>query len=79
MGALFEDIKKLQAQRGNKSRIVDVMEKLSKEDAADLKKALDDHEIPASNISRAMAKRGHKLAPDVINRYRRGELATDIK
>lgn len=78
MGALFEDIKHEQARKGNKSRIAEIMESLSPEDRKDFKKALDDHSIPASNISKAMGKRGYKLAINVISRYRRGELTTEI-
>lgn len=79
MGQLFDDIRGEQSNKGNPSRIAQIMNDLSAEDAKDFKKALDDHAIPASNISRAMAKRGYKLAINVISRYRRGELATDIK
>jgi hypothetical protein len=79
MGALFDDIKKEESQKGTRSRIAEILSDLSKEDAKDFKQALDDHSIPASNISKAMAKRGYKLAINVISRYRRGELATDIK
>lgn len=78
MGALFDDIKHEQARKGNKSRIAEIMEKLPAEDKKDFKKALDDHSIPASNISKAMEKRGFKLAVNVISRYRRGELSTEI-
>ena len=41
-------------------------------------KALDDHSIPASSISKALNKRGYKLAVNVITRYRRGELVTKV-
>ena len=78
MGALFDDIKREQARKGNKSRIAEIIEKLPAEDKKDFKKALDDHSIPASNISKAMEKRGFKLAVNVISRYRRGELSTEI-
>ena len=54
-------------------------EELSEEDKNDLLAALDDHSIPASNIREAMKKRGYKLNIDVIGRYRRGELVTDIR
>jgi hypothetical protein len=79
MGSLFDDIKGEKSHRGTRSRIAEILDDLSTEDAKDFKKALDDHSIPASNISRAMGKRGYKLAVNVISRYRRGELATDIK
>ncbi len=76
MGSLFDDIQKEKASAGNKSRIAEILEDLSDTDRKDLLKALNDHSIPASNISKAMAKRGYKLAVNVISRYRRGELVT---
>jgi hypothetical protein len=79
MGKLFDDIKKEQNQRGTRSRIAEIYELLPEDERKDFMKALDDHSIPASNISKAMAKRGHKLAINVISRYRRGELTTVIK
>lgn len=79
MGSLFDDIKKEQGQKGNRSRIAEILSALPDDERKDLIKALDDHGIPASNISKALAKRGHKLAINVISRYRRGELATKVK
>jgi hypothetical protein len=79
MGKLFEDIKSEQSRRGTRSRIAEIYELLPDDERKDFIKALDDHSIPASNISKAMAKRGHKLAINVISRYRRGELTTVIK
>lgn len=76
MGDLFDEISKNRRGMGTKSRILEIFEDLSDEDRKDLKKALDDHSIPASNISKAMEKRGYKLAVNVISRYRRGELVT---
>lgn len=78
MGKLFDDIKKEQVPGGNRSRIAEILDDLSKEDRKDFIEALNDHSIPASNISKAMAKRGYKLAINVISRYRRGELVTKI-
>lgn len=79
VGSLFDEIKKENSKKGNKSRIAEILDRLSEDEKKDLIKALDDHSIPASNISKALAKRGHKLAVNVISRYRRGELATEIK
>jgi DNA-binding transcriptional ArsR family regulator len=79
MGKLFDDIKKEQGQKGNRSRIAEILDALPEDERKDFLKALDDHGIPASNISKALDKRGHKLAINVISRYRRGELATKIK
>ena len=79
MGSLFDDIKKSSSQKGNKSRILEILDQLPEQDKKDLLKALDDHSIPASNISKALASRGIRLAVNVITRYRRGELVTEIK
>lgn len=79
MGELFNEIKSRSARKGNKSRIQEIAEQLSDSDKKDFFKALDDHGIPASNISKALEARGFKLAPNVISRYRRGELVTEIK
>lgn len=80
MGSLFDDIKKEQSRKGNRSRIAEIIEEsLAEDEKKDFIKALDDHSIPASNISKALEKRGIKLSINVINRYRRGELATKIK
>ncbi len=79
MGHLLNEINEIVTNRGNRSKIAEIMEALSKEDAKDLKLALDDHKnISASQISKALQKRGHKLAVNVITRYRRGELNTKI-
>jgi hypothetical protein len=79
VGSLFDDISNEQSKKGNRSRIAEILDALPADEKKDLLKALDDHSIPASNISKALAKRGHKLAINVISRYRRGELATKIK
>jgi len=78
VGNLLNDIKNEGSRMGKKPRILEILEELSEEDQADLLTALDDHSIPASNIREAMKKRGYKLNIDVIGRYRRGELVTDI-
>jgi hypothetical protein len=78
VGNLLNDIKSEGSRMGKKSRILEILEELSDEDREDLLAALDDHSIPASNIREAMKKRGHKLNVDVIARYRRGELVTNI-
>jgi hypothetical protein len=79
MGSLFEEIQSEKSKQGNPSKIAEILAALPTEDKKDFLKALDDHSIPASNISKAMSKRGHKLAINVISRYRRGELTTKIK
>lgn len=58
---------------------MEILESLNdEEDRKDFLDALNDHSIPASNISKAMNKRGYRLAINVITRYRRGELVTQI-
>jgi hypothetical protein len=79
MGSLFEEIQAEKSKAGNRSKIAEILDSLTEADKKDFLKALDDHSIPASNISKALAKRGHKLAINVISRYRRGELTTKIK
>lgn len=78
MGKLFDEIKKERCSSGNKSRVLEILLDLNESDRKDLLEALNDHSIPASNISKAMSKRGYKLAVNVISRYRRGELVTNI-
>ena len=79
MGSLFDEIKEQKSKQGNRSRIAEILDSMPEPDRKDLLKALDDHSIPASNISKALLKHGHKLAINVISRYRRGELTTEIK
>lgn len=78
MGSLLNDIKESKAPHGKKPRILEILEDLSDTDRIDLIAALDDHGIPASNIVKAMSRRGYKLEQSVIARYRRGELVTNI-
>lgn len=79
MGSLFDEIKEQKSKQGNRSRIAEILDLMPDPDRKDLIKALNDHSIPASNISKALAKHGHKLTTNVISRYRRGELTTEIK
>ena len=79
MGSLFDEIKEQKSKKGSRSRIAEILDSMPEPDRKDLLKALNDHSIPASNISKALAKHGHKLAINVISRYRRGELTTEIK
>lgn len=78
MGKLFDDIQSKSARHGNKSKLLSILEDLGSEDRKDLLDALDNHSIPASNIRKALGDRGYKLDDGVINRYRRGDLATDL-
>jgi hypothetical protein len=64
------------AAGGRKSRIVEIMEKMEPQDAADLRAALDDHTVSASVIERVMAKRGFKLSVNMVYKYRKGDYVT---
>lgn len=78
MGKLYDEIRKDNAPGKSRSRIREILETLSKEDQRDFLKALNDHSIPASNISKTMERRGYKLGINIITRYRRGELISDF-
>jgi hypothetical protein len=78
VGALFEEIKGNSLKKGTKPIILSVLEKLSKDEKTDLIKAINDHSISASSITRALAKRDIKLPADAIGRYRRGETTGKI-
>ncbi len=73
MGELLNQIQAARIGSGRKSDLEVILEKLSPEDGADLKAALDDSAIPAAAIARALNARGLKVSSAVINRYRRGE------
>jgi RNA-binding protein YhbY len=73
MGSLLDDIKNETRKTGTKPRIVEVLEQLDKQDRQDFIAAINDTSIPASNIARAMTKRGIKVTGNMITRYRRGE------
>ena len=73
MSRLLDEIKSERSNnRGRRSAVDEILEKLSPADAADLQAALDDHLIPQVSISRVMAARGFKLSSSVICRYRKG-------
>lgn len=40
---------------------------------AEVVEALDDLDCTAAALSRALAKHGHRVAPDTIRRHRRGD------
>lgn len=79
VGNLLNEIKNEKIQIGKKSRITEILEKMTEAEQKDFIAALDDHAIPASKISRVMTRRGHKLSAQVIYRYRSGDLAAKIK
>lgn len=59
--------------------LADIVKQLSKEERKDFLAALDDKSISAPAIAKVMRRRGFKLTPDVISRYRRGDLSTDLR
>jgi hypothetical protein len=74
MGKLFDDIKNAKGETRRRNLIDDVLENLTDTERKDLLVALDDVTIPATVISKVIAKRGLKLPAASINRYRRGEV-----
>ena len=55
--------------------VTKVLEALSKQDAADLRAALDDHGIMATSIARVIQRHGHDLKPEAIRRHRKRDCA----
>lgn len=78
VGELLSQIKAEKIKMGKKSKLVEIIEKLPKDQKKDLVTALDDRNISASQICKVLARNGLKLTPDVISRYRRGALKADI-
>lgn len=78
VGELLNQIKDEKIPQGKKSRLVEILEKLSKDQRKDLLVALDDNSITASQICKVLVRNGFKITPDVISRYRRGTLKVDI-
>jgi hypothetical protein len=78
--SLLDDIKAEDRAHGTPCGVQRALEQLDKADRADLLKALADPLIPASNIARALLKRGvlhNKNAGDTITRHRRGDCRCD--
>ncbi len=48
---------------------------LSKDDAADLTKALENTSIPAAHIARVLRNRGHVISDKVLSKHRRKDCA----
>lgn len=78
MGKLLNEIKSEKTRMGKKSRLAEIIEQLPKDDRADFISALDDHAISASKICKVLERRGIRVTQEVISRYRRGALRTDI-
>ena len=68
MAKFLQEIK-AQELRGA-SKIDDIIAKLSAEDGKDLREALNDSTIRPMQIIHALKKRGLKLSPSSITRYR---------
>ena len=68
MAKFLQEIK-AQELRGA-SKIDDIIAKLSAEDGKDLREALNDSTIRPMQIIHALKKRGIKLSPSSITRYR---------
>lgn len=78
--SLLDDIKAEDRKTGLPCGIkvvLDALDKDAKADAKDLRAALADPDIPATNIARALTKRGVASFRngDVITRHRRGDCA----
>jgi arginine repressor len=72
MGTLREEIEASNCKRGRKSKIDEILQSMSEEDAADLQAALDDHSVPQASIARALSRRGISIAQSVLSNYRTG-------
>ena len=71
MGNLKNEIANLQSKKvGRRTRIDEIMQSLSPEDAQDLRAALDDLSVPIVSIIRALANRGYKLCQSSVSNYR---------
>jgi hypothetical protein len=68
MGKFLDEIRT--AGNLRQSLLKQILAELPKPDAADLEEALADPTISASQITRALNKRGHKISASVIYRHR---------
>ena len=77
--SLLDDIKNEARHTGMQCAVRKALAALDKRDAADLRKALADLSIPASQIARALVKRGvvELKNGDMITRHRRGDCRCD--
>lgn len=78
MGELLSEIKSEKSKLGKKSRLAEIIEQLPKDQRKDFISALDDHTISASKIVKVLERRGIKLTVEIISRYRRGALRTNL-
>ena len=71
MGKLLEEIKETSTRVGKPPRKIDlVLEKLNKQDRADLLEAINDHSISPSVISRVLCNKGFQITRGSVQRYR---------
>jgi hypothetical protein len=68
MAKLLQEIK-AQSLRGT-SKLDEIVAQLSAEDGKDLREAMSDSTIRPMQIVHALKKRGFKMSPSVITRYR---------
>lgn len=73
MGFLYDEMQSQTVKKKHKNKVEVVLESLSGEDAADLKTALDNPEIPSIVIARVLKSRGIDLSDTTIGRYRNNE------
>jgi len=71
MGKLLEEIKQTPIRTGKPPRKIDlILEKLNKQDAADLLDAISDHSISPSVIARVLRNKGFDVTRTAVQRYR---------
>ena len=71
MGKLLDEIKNTPTRSGRPPRKIDlILEKLNKQDAADLLDAINDHSISPSVIARVLRNKGFNKTRTVVQRYR---------
>lgn len=70
---LMDEINREHRGPAPKCPVHKLLELMGGSDAADLKKAVDDQLIPATVISRVLARKNLTLKPEAISRHRRKE------
>lgn len=78
MGDLLKQIEADTRKGGRAGQIETALSQLDEADRADLIAALDNPQLPAAAIARALAKRGVRLTAAAITRHRRGEAAYEL-
>jgi hypothetical protein len=70
MGKLFDEIK---AQTSSRSKMVNLKQTMKPDDYNDLMKAINDHTISASAISRTLKKHGIDFSVSALTAFRRAK------